>query len=64
MSGQLVTAETGVLRVFNDAGVFAAADVHVARRVAALSGAAIGDDDWWPPRSPSGRCGPGRRVSG
>ncbi|AVM00816.1 exodeoxyribonuclease V subunit alpha [Gordonia iterans] len=45
MSGQLVTAETGVLRVFNDAGVFAAADVHVARRVAALSGAAIGDDE-------------------
>ncbi|UQE76713.1 exodeoxyribonuclease V subunit alpha [Gordonia sp. PP30] len=45
MTAQIVAAETGVLRVFNEAGVFAAADVHVARRVAALSGARIGDDE-------------------
>ncbi|MFC0315554.1 exodeoxyribonuclease V subunit alpha [Gordonia phosphorivorans] len=45
MSAQLVAGEHGVLRVFNEAGVFAAADVHVARRVAALSGAEIGDHE-------------------
>ncbi|MDP8969660.1 MAG: hypothetical protein M3N52_04015, partial [Actinomycetota bacterium] len=31
----------GILRAFNDAGVLVAADVHVARRLAALGG----DDD-------------------
>ncbi len=45
MNAQLVAAEIGPLRVFNDAGVFTAADVHVARRVAELSGAPIGDDE-------------------
>lgn len=45
MNAQVVAAEAGVLRVFNEAGVFAAADVHVARRIAALSGAPISDDE-------------------
>ncbi|MFT4087446.1 MAG: exodeoxyribonuclease V subunit alpha [Gordonia sp. (in: high G+C Gram-positive bacteria)] len=45
MRAQEVAAESGVLKVFNAAGVFNAADVHVARRVAALSGAQIGDDE-------------------
>ncbi|GAC56065.1 exodeoxyribonuclease V alpha chain [Gordonia hirsuta DSM 44140 = NBRC 16056] len=45
MNAQVVAAEIGPLRIFNDAGVFTAADVHVARRVAALSGADIGDDE-------------------
>lgn len=45
ISAQRVAAEIGPLRVFNDAGVFTAADVHVARRVAALSGARIGADE-------------------
>ena len=45
MNAQLVSGEHGVLRVFNETGVFAAADVHVARRVAALSGADIGDHE-------------------
>jgi exodeoxyribonuclease V alpha subunit len=34
----------GVLRQFNEAGVLAAADVHVARRLAALAGGAADDD--------------------
>lgn len=45
MNAQVVTGDIGALRVFNDAGVFTAADVHVARRVAQLSGAAVSDDE-------------------
>lgn len=45
MNAQRVAAESGVLAVFNETGVFAAADVHVARRIAELSGAPIGDDE-------------------
>ena len=36
--GQRAVAGTGLLRAFNDAGVLAAADVHVARRLMALTG--------------------------
>jgi exodeoxyribonuclease V alpha subunit len=36
--GRRAVAGSGLLRAFNDAGVLAAADVHVARRLAALSG--------------------------
>lgn len=45
MRPQIVAAENGVLKLFNEAGVFAAADVHVARRVEALSGATLSDDE-------------------
>jgi exodeoxyribonuclease V alpha subunit len=38
--GQRAVAGTGLLRAFNDAGVLAAADVHVARRLMALTGGA------------------------
>ena len=40
--GRRAVAGTGLLRAFNDAGVLAAADVHVARRLMALTG---GDDE-------------------
>ena len=36
--GQRAVAGVGLLRAFNDAGVLAAADVHVARRLMALTG--------------------------
>lgn len=36
--GRLALGARGLLREFNDAGVLAAADVHVARRLAALAG--------------------------
>jgi exodeoxyribonuclease V alpha subunit len=36
--GRHALAGSGLLRAFNDAGVLAAADVHVARRLAAISG--------------------------
>ncbi|MFZ2510632.1 MAG: AAA family ATPase, partial [Gordonia sp. (in: high G+C Gram-positive bacteria)] len=45
MSAQVVAGDIGILRVFHDAGVFTAADVHVAQRVADLSGAEISDDE-------------------
>ncbi|MBD0323069.1 MAG: hypothetical protein ICV72_06740, partial [Aldersonia sp.] len=35
---QLAQRGTGLLRTFNDAGVLAAADVHVASRLAKLAG--------------------------
>ncbi|WOC13984.1 exodeoxyribonuclease V subunit alpha [Gordonia sp. MP11Mi] len=40
----IVASEDGVLAPFNEAGVLAASDIHVARRVAALSGATVPDD--------------------
>jgi hypothetical protein len=36
--GRRAVVGSGLLRAFNDAGVLAAADVHVALRLAALSG--------------------------
>ena len=36
--GRRATVGSGLLRAFNDAGVLSAADVHVALRLAALSG--------------------------
>ncbi|MFT3715119.1 MAG: exodeoxyribonuclease V subunit alpha [Gordonia sp. (in: high G+C Gram-positive bacteria)] len=42
-SAQSVVSADGILAVFNDAGILAAADVHVADRVAALSGAEVSD---------------------
>ena len=44
-SPQRVVSVEAPLKVFNDAGVFAAADVHVARRVAALSGEPVTDHE-------------------
>jgi exodeoxyribonuclease V alpha subunit len=38
-------AATGSLRAFNEAGILAPADVHVAQRLTALAGAAAGDGD-------------------
>ncbi|WP_132994203.1 exodeoxyribonuclease V subunit alpha [Gordonia zhaorongruii] len=40
----IVESESGALAPFNDAGILQAADVHVARRIAALSGADVNDD--------------------
>ncbi|MGO3326115.1 exodeoxyribonuclease V subunit alpha [Gordonia sp. (in: high G+C Gram-positive bacteria)] len=40
----IVASEDGVLAPFNAAGVLTASDVHVARRVARLSGATVDDD--------------------
>jgi len=43
-NAQRVASGSDGLTAFNDAGVLNAADVHVARRVAQLSGAPVGDD--------------------
>ncbi|MCF8610457.1 exodeoxyribonuclease V subunit alpha [Gordonia sp. HY285] len=40
----IVASEDGILASFNAAGVLTASDVHVARRVAALSGTTVADD--------------------
>ena len=59
-SARIALRGQGILRQFNEAGVFAAADVHVALRLAELGGGILASTSRSPPPSRCGRCGPGR----
>ncbi|GAC69666.1 exodeoxyribonuclease V subunit alpha [Gordonia soli] len=63
-SGQLVESGAGTLRVLNELGVLAAADLHVTRRLMRMSGAGSGASGPGDAGAGSGASGPGDAGAG